>query len=99
MAARSTHEQNSTLSRSSSPPDTSAPPLWPHIFSVPRSAYNTAGGIKTVRVPRPTALYFDWPASSPEIKLRLVIDFDADPLEVAGQDPMAFTAIRPLGPF
>src|SRR5581483_11799092 len=40
-----------------------------------------------------------WPAVSPEVRRRVVIDFSADPVEVARQDPMAFTAIKPVGPY
>ncbi len=39
-----------------------------------------------------------WPAASPEIQRRVVIDFAADPAEVARQDPLAFTAVKPVGP-
>jgi hypothetical protein len=40
----------------------------------------------------------EWPAISPMIQRRVSIDFTVDPLEVAGQDPMSFIAIRPIGP-
>src|SRR5262249_24801914 len=40
-----------------------------------------------------------WPKSAAEIRRRVAIDFDADPREVARQDPMTFTAIRPIGPY
>jgi hypothetical protein len=39
-----------------------------------------------------------WPTSSPEIRRRVSIDFDADPLEIAAQDAKSFTAIKPVGP-
>lgn len=40
----------------------------------------------------------EWPAASPEVQRRVSIDFSIDPRDVAGQDPMSFTAIRPIGP-
>jgi hypothetical protein len=41
----------------------------------------------------------DWPARSAAIQRCVAIDFSADPVEIARQDPMAFTAIRPIGPY
>lgn len=41
---------------------------------------------------------YDWPASSPEIQRRVIVDFNADPTAVANQRPMTFEAIRPIGP-
>jgi hypothetical protein len=40
-----------------------------------------------------------WPAISSEIQQRVVIDFQVDPREIARQEPMSFTAIKPIGPF
>jgi hypothetical protein len=39
-----------------------------------------------------------WPGISPEVQRRVSIDFEIDPLAVARQTPMSFTAIRPIGP-
>jgi hypothetical protein len=39
-----------------------------------------------------------WPSDSPEVQRRVSIDFEIDPPAVARQDPMSFTAIRPIGP-
>ncbi len=41
----------------------------------------------------------EWPAASPELQRRVFIDFGIKPLDVSGQDPMTFTAIRPIGPY
>jgi len=41
----------------------------------------------------------EWPACSPEVQRRILIDFGADPHDVARQDPMSFAAIRPTGPY
>ncbi len=41
----------------------------------------------------------DWPASSAELQRHVRIDFTADPVEIARQDPMSFTAIEPIGPY
>ena len=41
---------------------------------------------------------YDWPTDSPEIKRRVIVDFDADVTTVANQRPMTFEAIRPIGP-
>jgi hypothetical protein len=38
------------------------------------------------------------PAISDEFQRRISIDFGVDPFEVARQDRMNFTAIRPIGP-
>lgn len=40
-----------------------------------------------------------WPAASLEVQRRVRIDFQADPQEVAWQDRMSFSAIKPIGPF
>src|SRR5207249_1677034 len=40
-----------------------------------------------------------WPAASSFVHRRVCIDFESDPWEVARQDPMRFTAIRPIGPY
>ena len=40
-----------------------------------------------------------WPGNSAEMQQRISIDFEVDPLSVARQDRMKFTAIRPKGPF
>ncbi len=40
-----------------------------------------------------------WPVASPEMQRRISIDFGVDPQAVARQDPMSFTAIRPIGPY
>jgi hypothetical protein len=40
-----------------------------------------------------------WPAVSAEMQQRIVIDFAVDPLEVAQQRRLTFTAIRPKGPY
>jgi hypothetical protein len=42
---------------------------------------------------------YDWPAASPELQRRVSIDFAADLAQVAAQDAMAFTAIKPIGPY
>ena len=39
-----------------------------------------------------------WPATAPELQRRVSIDFEIDPLDLARQDPMSITAIRPIGP-
>jgi hypothetical protein len=41
---------------------------------------------------------FRWPQDSAEVRQRVTIDFEADLREIARQDPMTFTAIRPIGP-
>ncbi len=43
--------------------------------------------------------YYDWPASSAELQQHVRIDFFADLAEIAWQDPMGLTAIRPIGPY
>src|SRR5260370_13272507 len=40
-----------------------------------------------------------WPAASAEVQRHVQIEFEADPREVARQDPMSFNAIRPIGPY
>lgn len=42
---------------------------------------------------------YEWPAGSKDLQRRVAIDFDVDPVKVAGQDPMKFTAIKPIGPY
>ena len=42
---------------------------------------------------------YEWPAASKNLQRRVAIDFDVDPVKVAGQDPMKFTAIKPIGPY
>jgi hypothetical protein len=41
----------------------------------------------------------EWPATSAEMQRWILIDFAVDPLDVARQDRMNFTAIRPNGPY
>jgi len=41
----------------------------------------------------------EWPACSPEVRRRILIDFGADPRDVARQEPMSFAAIRPTAPY
>jgi hypothetical protein len=41
----------------------------------------------------------EWPAASAEMQQRIAVDFEVDPLDVARQDRMNFTAIRPKGPY
>ena len=51
-------------------------------------------------VPMPGGPFgLEWPASSPEVRRRIFIDFGADPHDVARQDPLSFTAIQPTGPY
>jgi hypothetical protein len=40
----------------------------------------------------------EWPTASPEVQRRVHIDFGADLHDVGREDPMSFTAIRPIGP-
>jgi hypothetical protein len=40
-----------------------------------------------------------WPGASAEMQQRISIDFEVDPLDVARQDRLKFTAIRPNGPY
>ncbi|MEM9365902.1 MAG: hypothetical protein AAGD07_07880 [Planctomycetota bacterium] len=40
-----------------------------------------------------------WSAAYPDIRERVKIDFQADPDTMVSQDPMEFTAIRPIGPY
>ena len=42
---------------------------------------------------------YRWPESSSEIQGRVIIDFNADLTAMIDQDPMLFTAIRPIGPY
>jgi hypothetical protein len=42
---------------------------------------------------------YHWPKTSAELQQRVMIDFAADPATIASQDPMQFTAIRPIGPY
>jgi hypothetical protein len=42
---------------------------------------------------------YEWPAASKELQSRVAIDFAVDPAVVAQQDPMTFTAIKPIGPY
>jgi hypothetical protein len=39
-----------------------------------------------------------WPAVSPEMRRRVQVDFQINPREVAWQDPMSFSAVKPIGP-
>jgi len=39
-----------------------------------------------------------WPAASQQLQECIAIDFQADPQQIAGQDPMKFDAIKPIGP-
>ena len=41
----------------------------------------------------------DWPARSKIVWERVFIDFQAEPEQIARQDPMKFVAIKPIGPF
>jgi hypothetical protein len=41
----------------------------------------------------------DWPAALPRLRLRVVIDFDADPGRVARQETQEFSAVKPIGPY
>jgi hypothetical protein len=41
----------------------------------------------------------EWPAASAEMKRRIFIDFQVNPLEVTRQAPLTFTVIRPIGPY
>jgi hypothetical protein len=41
---------------------------------------------------------YRWPDSSQEIRTRVILDFAADPREIAAQDSMTFAAIKPVGP-
>ena len=54
----------------------------------PRSWSELAGG--------PMRVMSDWEKA--EMRRRISIDFGVDPQDVARQDPMRFTAIRPTGP-
>lgn len=42
---------------------------------------------------------YEWPSASTKLQQRVAIDFAADPRTIAEQDPMAFTAIKPIGPY
>lgn len=42
---------------------------------------------------------YDWPAASQEIQQCVTINFAADLAEIVRQDPMEFTAIKPIGPY
>lgn len=42
---------------------------------------------------------YRWPESSSEIQSRVIIDFNANLSALIDQDPMNFTAIRPIGPY
>ena len=41
----------------------------------------------------------EWAQTFAEVQRRIIVDFGADPQEVAQQDRMAFKAIRPKGPY
>jgi hypothetical protein len=41
----------------------------------------------------------EWPAASPEVQRRVLIDFGVDLHAVGRQDPLSLTAIRPIGPY
>jgi hypothetical protein len=41
----------------------------------------------------------EWAKTFAEVQRRIIIDFGANPQDVARQDRMAFTAIRPKGPY
>jgi hypothetical protein len=40
-----------------------------------------------------------WPAASKHLQECVAIDFQADPEQIARQDPMKFEAIKPIGPY
>lgn len=40
-----------------------------------------------------------WPSASVEVRDRVEINFRVDVGEIAGQDPMEFAAIQPIGPY
>lgn len=42
---------------------------------------------------------FDWPAASSELQKHVFVDFAANPETIAAQDPRAFSAIKPIGPY
>lgn len=42
---------------------------------------------------------YEWPAESAEIQKRVQVDFQAEPDVIVHQDPRAFEAIKPIGPY
>lgn len=42
---------------------------------------------------------YNWPAASAEIQQCVTINFSAEAAEIVRQDPMDFTAIKPIGPY
>jgi hypothetical protein len=41
---------------------------------------------------------YEWPTASKKLQKRVHIDFEVDLQTVTEQDPMTFTAIKPVGP-
>src|SRR5206468_4148893 len=60
---------------------------WPH-------SWEELGSLSV-----PTLQEDGWPGRSSEIRQRVAVDFETDPRDVARQNPRAFTAIRPIGPY
>ena len=42
---------------------------------------------------------YDWPGQAEHLKKCVAIDFQVDPKAVVNQEPMQFTAIKPIGPY
>ena len=53
--------------------------------------------LESISDPDPASRYM-WPAAPNELQRRVTIDFAANPLKVADQDPWDFKAIKPIGP-
>jgi hypothetical protein len=76
------------------------PRSWEELESLPFSSDAPRPGNGQLSVIRIGGQHgYEWPATSKDLQRRVSIDFDADQEKVAGQDPMNFSAIKPIGPY
>jgi hypothetical protein len=76
------------------------PQSWQELESLPFSSEAPRPGNGELSVVRIGGQHgYEWPAASKDLQRRVAIDFGVDPMKVAEQDPMSFTAIKPIGPY
>jgi hypothetical protein len=76
------------------------PRSWEELESLPFSSDTPRPGNGELSVVRIGGQHgYPWPAASNDLQRRVAIDFAVDPAAVARQDPMTFTAIKPIGPY
>jgi len=76
------------------------PRSWDELEALPFSSDAPRPGSGELSVVRIGGQHgYEWPAASKDLQRRVAIDFAVDPVAVARQNPMTFTAIKPIGSY